>query len=428
MNSLYSLAETQLHDSHYLKSITNWGDYSLIVATRDIHSTSGLKLVSRGMQINSNIYNRLLDHKLIPSLDHCLAVDDSVSGEVLSEYSSRLIEKDLHLSCIKSANMWGWTLPEYLAHIPTNSTISFKLTAMKETQPELFQHSVYVALVSTYIGMQMQMEQEELTRLCTAGLLHDIGILHVDPKLLSEQYRMNDAERRHLYVHPITSWMILKSFPEYHSNVLNGVLHHHERLDGSGYPQGLSSDQIGIFGQIIAVAEIIASRYKNENDAKEWARLGTIVKLNMRRYGSDIVRHLKIFFQDGNTQFECSDIDKAAALEKLTAISTIFTMWKNNSAQFEEADPLSQFIDERMANLQLEITDAGLDPYIDSSKQLEITENSHACFEGKILVEETIWQLKTMHQEIKRRWPTLQFEGSKEANWVNESRLLLSQS
>lgn len=436
MDEINELAESQLHDAHYLKSVTHLGDERPIVADRDIHSASGIKLVNTGMRINSALYERLLQHKLAPSLDQCLSAENAVTGKSLAEQAALMLKEDERLAVIQSVQMGGWKLPFVLKQVPLNPAIAFKLTVMRETQPELFQHSLYVALVSTYIGMQMRLDKSQLIDLATAALLHDIGILHVDPELLEREHKMTEGERRHLYVHSVTSWMILKSYPEYTPDVLNAVLQHHERLDGSGYPRGLKSGEIGQLGQIVAVAEIIASRYSKEDVEHGWSRLETILKLNLRRYGWNLVRHLKVFYQDEGEVPPCLEEDKLASRDKMSKISAIFSAWDSAWKKCTPGEkkgcayPVCSFINERMANLKLEIIDAGLNPYANDGNFVGIEEDPRACFEARILLDETLWQLHNIQQEIRRRWPSIDEEsaahGFNAANaWMKEVKVLL---
>jgi hypothetical protein len=430
MNEIDALAESQINDPHYLQSVTNLGDTRPIIANREIYSSTGMKLISAGMHINSSLYGHLLQHKLAPPLDQCLSTEDTVTGAGLVEKAMAMLKDDKRLALTQSAHADGQTLPLILKQVPLNPAIAFKLTVMRETNAELFQHSLYVAIVSTYIGIQLQMEKNQLIDLATAALLHDIGMLHVDPKLLAHGHKMTETERRHLYVHSVTGWMILTAYPEYKKKVLDGILQHHERLDGSGYPRGLKSGEIGQFGQIIAVAEIVASRFGGDDDEYGWSRLETILKLNLRRYGSDLVRYLKAFYHEKSEPPPCSESDKQAAQEKLTRISRIFTSWESTQKECDNKDPVHAYINERMASLKLEVIDAGLYLDVNDEKMLGFQEDSKACFDAMILLDETLWQLRNIIREIRRRWPSIDKESpmqdlSAMSSWMKEVELLM---
>lgn len=430
MNEIEALAESQLNDTHYLQSVTQLGDTRPIVANREIFSSTGMKLIGAGMQIDSSLYERLLQHRLVPSLDQSLTTDDAVNGASLVEQATRMMQEDKQLSLIQSTKSDGQTLVSVLQQVPLNPAIAFKLTVMRETNMDLFKRSIFVALVSIYIGMKVHMDRSQLKDIATAALLHDIGLLHVDPKLLERGYRMSESERRHLYVHSVTAWMILKACPEYKKRVLDAVLQHHEHLDGSGYPRGLKSGEIGQFAQIIAVAEIVASRYGSGDDPHGWSRLETILKLNLRRYGRNLVPCLKIFYQDEAEAPPCSEIEMKNALEKMSRISDIFTAWEKARNECDVKIPACAFIDERMTNLKMEIIDAGLNPDVKDNLLFGVEEDAQACFDARMLLDETMWQLGNITREIQRRWPSIDSEdalpqfGAARA-WMQEVKALL---
>jgi hypothetical protein len=430
MNEIEALAESQLNDKHYLQSVTHLGDTRSIVANREIYTSTGMKLIGAGMQINSSLYDRLLQHKLVPPLDQSLTTEDAVNGASLVEQATRMMQEDKQLALIQSVKSDGQTLASVLKQVPLNPAIAFKLTVMRETNADLFKRSIFVALVSIYIGMKVHMDKNQLKDLATAAMLHDIGLLHVDPKLLERGYKMSEAERRHLYVHSVTGWMILKTCPEYRKRVLDAVLQHHEHLDGSGYPRGLKSGEIGQFAQIVAVAEIVASRYGSNDDAYSWSRLETILKLNLRRYGRNLVPCLKIFYQDDVEAPPCSEIDMQAALEKMTRISQIFSDWEKARNECDVKIPACAFIDERMSNLRMEIIDAGLNPYVEDNQLFGLEGDADACFDARMLLDETMWQLSNILREMERRWPSVDSEGplpgfKAAKDWMGEVKTLL---
>ena len=430
MNETIALAESQLNEPHYLKSVMHLGDTRPIVAHREIYSSSGMKLISAGMHINSSLYEHLLQHKLTTPLDQSVSTEDTVTGAGLAATALQMMQEDRRLATIQSSQLDGQTLLQILKKVPLNPAIAFKLTVMREAHAELFQHSLYVALVSTYIGMQLQMNKSQLLDIATAGLLHDIGILHVDPKLLEREHKMTEMERRHLYVHSVTGWMVLGAYPEYKKKVLDAVLQHHERLDGSGYPRGLKYDEIGQFGRIIAVVEVVASRYGSENAKYGGYRLETILKLNLRRYGGDIVRYLKNFYQEEGEMPPCTEADKQAAREKMSRIAAIFAAWEKVQDELDAKDAAYAYIYKRMINLKMEILDAGLSLNPKDQNLLGTQEDSRACFDAMILLDETLWQLHDVLREIRRRWPALDSESSApDLNsvkaWVKEVGALL---
>lgn len=429
MNESTSLAESQLSDPHYLRSVTQMGDMRPVIASRDIHAASGMKLISAGMRVDSSLYERLLQHKLVPPLDESLSTEGAVTRASLVENAERLMQEDKRLALIQDARADGMTLPQLFRHVPLNPAIAFKLTVMRETKAMLFRRSLYVAIVSAYIGAQLQMNKRDLVALVTSAMLHDIGMLHVDPSILEPGYRMTESERRHLYVHTLTGGMILKAYPEYTQKMVDAVLQHHERLDGSGYPRGLKAGEFGQFGRIIGIAEVVASQSATES-AGGGFKLETMLKLNLRRYGADLVPFLKVFYREESEVPFCSEIDMQLAQEKMSRIAAAFLAWENARVGFDSSDRACAFASERMLNLKMEAVDAGLNPGMGEEDMLGIEEDARACFDMRLLLDETLWQLHSILQEIKRRYPSVAAENPVPAEhplsaWVREVEALL---
>ena len=89
-----------------------------------------------------------------------------------------------------------------------------------------------------------------------AGLIHDVGKIHIPAEILSKPTRLTDVEWNLVKTHPQVGFEILSSI-EFPWPVAWSVLQHHERLDGSGYPQGLSRDDILVEARILAVADVV---------------------------------------------------------------------------------------------------------------------------------------------------------------------------
>jgi diguanylate cyclase (GGDEF)-like protein len=122
------------------------------------------------------------------------------------------------------------------------------------TLPEERIHSDAVARIARRIGQRMGMGQIDLEELELAGSLHDIGKIGVDASLLMKPEPLTPSERESVKRHAEIGYRILET-AEIFSSVGNAILHHHERIDGKGYPLGLKMNEIPIKAKILAVAE-----------------------------------------------------------------------------------------------------------------------------------------------------------------------------
>lgn len=117
-------------------------------------------------------------------------------------------------------------------------------------------HQQRVAGLARQIADRMGLEEDEVDAIEMAGLLHDVGKLHVPAEILTKPGQLSEAEFALIREHPQQGYDILKdiSFPW---PIADMVLHHHERMDGSGYPQGLPAADIPMAARILAVADVV---------------------------------------------------------------------------------------------------------------------------------------------------------------------------
>ena len=100
----------------------------------------------------------------------------------------------------------------------------------------------------------MGLPKIELENLKLSAVLHDVGKIGIDDAILRKQARLDDAEQKEMMRHPDFGADIMKRVPQL-SNIVPGILHHHERVDGKGYPAGLTGEMIPMHARIIAVAD-----------------------------------------------------------------------------------------------------------------------------------------------------------------------------
>lgn len=116
-------------------------------------------------------------------------------------------------------------------------------------------HCVNVGILAVSIGIKLNLNRDNLIYLGTAGILHDIGKKFVPVEILDKQGKLTLEEYELIQKHPGFGFEVLADATELNSVTKVGVLEHHERFDGSGYPRGLKGDGITMFGRILAVAD-----------------------------------------------------------------------------------------------------------------------------------------------------------------------------
>jgi HD-GYP domain-containing protein (c-di-GMP phosphodiesterase class II) len=134
------------------------------------------------------------------------------------------------------------------------STIKSLAAAIDAKDPYTRGHSERVALFSVAIARELGLDEKSLERVQIAGLLHDVGKIGIEDAVLRKPERLTDAEFGIIKRHPALGASIMGPIRQL-KDIIPGMRHHHEALDGTGYPDGLAGGEIPLMARIIAVAD-----------------------------------------------------------------------------------------------------------------------------------------------------------------------------
>lgn len=125
-----------------------------------------------------------------------------------------------------------------------------------------YAHSLNVSIICNVFGKWLQYSQEDLKLLTVAGLLHDIGKLSIDPKIIKKPGKLTDEEFAIIKQHPVLGFNLLKK-KGVDSRILSAALMHHKKCDGSGYPNLPPSVPLTDFAKIVTIADIYEAMTAN---------------------------------------------------------------------------------------------------------------------------------------------------------------------
>jgi HD-GYP domain-containing protein (c-di-GMP phosphodiesterase class II) len=135
-------------------------------------------------------------------------------------------------------------------------TVSALASVAEVRDPYTAGHQQRVTRLAVAIATEMGLPQEQIEGIHVAGTLHDVGKLYIPAEILSKPGKLNEVEFNLVKMHSQAGYDILKTV-EFPWPVAQIVLQHHERLDGSGYPQGLKGEDILLEAKILAVADVV---------------------------------------------------------------------------------------------------------------------------------------------------------------------------
>jgi len=190
-------------------------------------------------------------------------------------------------------------------------SIRMLAAAIDEKDPYTRGHSGRVAKYSIILGDGLGLTAEELDRLRIAALLHDVGKIGVDDRVLKKPGKLTDEEFELMKQHTVKGANIMRPVSQL-KDMLPGIELHHERMDGQGYPYGLSGEQIPMMARIIAVADtfdaITTNRpYQSAMDL-EYA-LERIRSLSVTRFDPRVVEALESAIHGGRLRLTASLVE-----------------------------------------------------------------------------------------------------------------------
>jgi len=286
---------------------------------------NGLTLVAKEIALNNSMINKILefypsdtiivyeskDDPVIPSLRDSRKQALIKTENLLNHFSNKIgkflnsINKDSEPDLTEIRTM----SKEILDNLNDYGSIIASITNSRTIDEYLTRHCVNVALLSSMLGKWLNLPENDLTLLTYAAFLHDIGKTMVNPTILNKPSKLTKSEFEEIKKHSIYSYELIRNIPYLDKSVSLGVLMHHERLDGSGYPLGLKEDKINTFGKIIGITDMFDAMTsdkvysKKQNPFKvleimrnecmgllDYSYLNTFIKHMLNYYTGEIVR------------------------------------------------------------------------------------------------------------------------------------------
>lgn len=145
---------------------------------------------------------------------------------------------------------------ELMKTIVDNDAVAVDISMLKVSDEYTFKHSVDVATMSMIVGKKHGLSDHEIHELGISGLLHDVGKSKIPNEVLNKAAKLTDEEFALMKQHTLFGFDILKKRNEFSEGIMLGVLQHHEKINGKGYPVGSPADKIHPYAKIISVADI----------------------------------------------------------------------------------------------------------------------------------------------------------------------------
>jgi putative nucleotidyltransferase with HDIG domain len=221
-------------------------------------------------------------------------------------YIQKLKEPAYFLTKTDIKLLWFTTQPAFYYVSKSIEELTKVVKQVEVKDQYTYSHSIRVQEYSLRIAKELQLSKDVVENLYSAAMFHDIGKIHVPEEILNKPERLTLEEFEILKKHSAEGCEMLKS--TYYSHIGEIILQHHERLDGSGYPNGLKGDQILLEAQIIGITDTFDAMtsdriYRKGMDPS--LAISEIKKLSGRHYDASLVEAFeKVLIMDGKLQVE----------------------------------------------------------------------------------------------------------------------------
>lgn len=145
---------------------------------------------------------------------------------------------------------------DLMSVIDSNNAIVIDVSELRASDEYTFKHSVDVATISMILAKRSGFSSGDIREIGMSGLLHDVGKTKVPLEILNKPGKLNDDEFYIMKQHSVYGYRIIKEHGTYSDAICLGVLQHHEKMNGKGYPIGIAEDKIHPFAKLMGVADV----------------------------------------------------------------------------------------------------------------------------------------------------------------------------
>lgn len=356
---------------------------------------------------------------------------DRVSAKTLRQSAEQILEDVPFFGRMAKDPKTRAQMLAALAAVPLPEPLVLTLSAAHDTHHEVYLHLVRTALTASWLARTPALTRCDAGMAAAAGLLHDIGMMQVDPQIMDPDHVLTAGQHAQLYAHPqrATS-LLLQQQGVFPAEVVRAVGEHHECLDGSGYPRNLAGDAISPLGKLLSLAQVVAAMFAPGRSSPEM-RLSVLLRMTWHRYdnamGMQVLSLLKPHLDVMSAELQLLD----DPIAHLCEINRLLRQWP---LQLDQAKGLTPARKAAVATLagyasQMQRVLAGVGAVPDQLALLAGDAQDDALLaELTLLTREASWQLGTLARQTRRRWDAQPGEEYPNAlhQWLDDTGALLA--
>lgn len=295
----------------------NVGDTVIIETARFLEqycSKNGLIARTGGNEFSMLLPNTSLEeaHALCTKIQSNIEMRNQTIGEMTFDmsvsigYSTRVSHATSFSDIIREATEYMYKRKLLDRKSSHSAIVSSIMTTLYERSQETKNHAIRLAEISKAIARRFNLSQSSLDDLELFAMLHDIGKVGIDDRILNKPGKLDDDEWKIMKKHPEIGYRIAMSTPDL-ERIADYILSHHERWDGKGYPRGLKGDEIPLPARILAVADTYDAMIEDRVYRKGVHRDEAIEEI-LRNRGSQFDPEVADLFVEALQEYEQSNM------------------------------------------------------------------------------------------------------------------------
>lgn len=416
-SSLNNTGKTATDVDHYVEHLSAVSSHNEVTTTDDIYNERGVLLAKKGATLDRKISARLIQHRLTRPLEQQVQVRNTLNRAGLLDTFQAVLEKypdlrQIHRSASATQDfdlfVQSWEMPPVIAQ---------KLTVLQSQMSAEFDKSLFSAMLAYLMLRNIRAERGVILAAFSAALVHDIGMLHIDPAIVQKTSKLTPDEWRAIQGHTVVGKVVLEAVPGLDPRVSRAVLEHHERCDGTGYPFGKTDVELDEIGQTVALADSIyairAGQFqqlgRNLKDITPFLQINTGLYLpSITDSLTQLLRNSQLEPTFVNPHGDLSRLIRSLqppwqALHKVAAyLDTLVTLAEKVQLGSSNAKLIKLFV-----RLQTVLTRSGLlqgelGMWLNHQAKSPDPNNLPELVEMDLLLNEFVWQLRSVHMGLQQ--------------------------
>lgn len=267
-----------------------------ILTEQMIHQLRRHNKNNLNISVSSKTHRMLIEHGLPP--DSVLAqqhLEDVIGYTRIKNQTADMLKQAKYSQLSKRATEKIRNELSETLSLSDPSTIFQCINAPSPMDKYLQRHSVNVGLLNGLMGRWLELNDEEIELLVLAGLVHDVGKTKIPQRILNAPRRLSSGEFAVVKQHPNFSYELLDGSERFPEAVKLVAKYHHEKMNGSGYPEGLVAEEIPLFARITSISDIYDAMVSKRSYKEAQNPFAVIANLQNQQFSELDLRLVKLF-------------------------------------------------------------------------------------------------------------------------------------